>query len=319
MARLNHLKCIASLGLIAALAISTPALAADKLTVLLDWFVNPNHGPFIVAQEIGAFKRQNLDVTFVQPADPTMPPRMVAAGHGDIAVDYQPQLLVQVTNGLPLTRIGALVDRPMASLATLRGFGVNSIADFKGKRIGYNEVGGPAGLAAINTVLQTAHLSLRDVTLVNVGTALSTSLLTHRVDGVTVERNFESLEMASLGAKPIMFDFENYGVPAYENLILVVNSRNAGDPRYKRFLAAVREGSAYIKAHPDDGWRLFVHAYPNLNNKLNRAAWLATVPAFASDPAALNTARYAQEGQYLLANRVIKSNPPITLYTHPIR
>ena len=32
---------------------SAPAQAADKLTVLLDWFVNPDHGPLIVARERG--------------------------------------------------------------------------------------------------------------------------------------------------------------------------------------------------------------------------------------------------------------------------
>jgi putative hydroxymethylpyrimidine transport system substrate-binding protein len=69
-----------------------PACAAEHLTVLLGWFVNPNHGPLIVAQAIGAFAREGLDVEFVQPADPSMPPRLIAAGQGDIAIDYQPQL-----------------------------------------------------------------------------------------------------------------------------------------------------------------------------------------------------------------------------------
>ena len=87
-----------------------PAAAADSLTVLLDWSVNPNHGPLIVAQEIGAFRRAGLDVHFVQPADPTMPPRLIAAGHGDIALDYQAQLCQQVANGLPLMRIGVVID-----------------------------------------------------------------------------------------------------------------------------------------------------------------------------------------------------------------
>ena len=34
---------------------SLPALAADKLTVMLDWFVNPDHAPLIVAREKGFF------------------------------------------------------------------------------------------------------------------------------------------------------------------------------------------------------------------------------------------------------------------------
>ena len=119
-----------------------PAAAADSLTVLLDWSVNPNHGPLIVAQEIGAFRRAGLDVHFVQPADPTMPPRLIAAGHGDIALDYQAQLCQQVANGLPLMRIGVVIDKPLLTLVTLKSDRIASLADLKGRRIGYNEVGG---------------------------------------------------------------------------------------------------------------------------------------------------------------------------------
>jgi putative hydroxymethylpyrimidine transport system substrate-binding protein len=34
---------------------STPSLAADKLTVMLDWFVNPDHAPLVIAKEKGFF------------------------------------------------------------------------------------------------------------------------------------------------------------------------------------------------------------------------------------------------------------------------
>ena len=301
------------------MASASPALAADKLTVLLDWFINPNHGPLIVAQEIGAFKRANLDVTFVQPADPTMPPRLVAAGHGDIAIDYQPQLYQQVTQGLPLVRIGVLIDRPLSTLTTLKGNGVTRIADLKGKRIGYNEVGGAVNLAQIDSMLATGALTTRDVQLVNVGTALSTSLLTHRVDAVGVDRNFETFELIDKGAQPIGFDYERFGVPTYEDLIMVVNKTTLHDPRYRRFLAAVKEGADYIRAHPQDSWQLFIRRNPNLNNKLNRDAWTFTTPYFAADPAALDRAKYVQFGQFLAARKAIKFNPPIDSYAFEIK
>ena len=73
---------------------ATPAQAGDKLTVLLDWFVNPDHAPLIVAREKGYFAAQGLDVDLIAPADPNDPPKLVAAGKADIAVSYQPQLHV---------------------------------------------------------------------------------------------------------------------------------------------------------------------------------------------------------------------------------
>ena len=87
--------------------------AADKLTVILDWFVNPDHGPLIVARERGFFAAEGLEVELIAPADPNDPPKLVAAGQADIAVSYQPQLHLQVAQGLPLVRIGTLVATPL--------------------------------------------------------------------------------------------------------------------------------------------------------------------------------------------------------------
>ena len=104
----------------AALALTTTsALAADKMTLLLDWFVNPDHGPIIVAQERGYFKDQDLEVEIVAPADPSAPPKLVAAGQADLAVSYQPSLHLQVSEGLPLKRVGTLVATPLNCLLVL--------------------------------------------------------------------------------------------------------------------------------------------------------------------------------------------------------
>ena len=112
---------------------ASPVMAQDKLTVLLDWFVNPDHAPLIVAQEKGFFKAAGLEVKLIAPADPSLPPKLVAAGKADLAVSYQPQLHVQVGQGLPLIRIGTLVSTPLNSLVVLRDGPIKKIADLKGK------------------------------------------------------------------------------------------------------------------------------------------------------------------------------------------
>jgi putative hydroxymethylpyrimidine transport system substrate-binding protein len=110
---------------------ATPAVAQEKLTVLLDWFVNPDHAALVVAQQGGYFKRAGLDVTLVEPADPSAPPKLVAAGQGDIAVSYQPNLYLQVKEELPVRRIGGMVDTPLNSLVVLADGPVKSIGDLR--------------------------------------------------------------------------------------------------------------------------------------------------------------------------------------------
>ena len=77
--------------------------------MLLDWFVNPDHLPLVVAKERGMFAARGLDVELVAPADPSAPPRLVAAGQGDIALTYQPNLYLQVDEGMNLVRIGTAI------------------------------------------------------------------------------------------------------------------------------------------------------------------------------------------------------------------
>ena len=131
------LAVLAALALLAA----TPVRAAEKLTVLLDWFVNPDHAALVVAREKGFFAKEGLDVTLVEPADPSAPPRLVAAGQGDVAVTYQPNLYTQVKEGLPLVRVGTAIATPLNSLVVLGDGPVKGLADLKGKTIGYSIAG----------------------------------------------------------------------------------------------------------------------------------------------------------------------------------
>ena len=42
--------------------------AKDKMTLLLDWFINPDHGPIIIAKEKGYFSDQDLEIEIIAPA-----------------------------------------------------------------------------------------------------------------------------------------------------------------------------------------------------------------------------------------------------------
>ena len=119
----------------ALMTLATPALAADDMTLMLDWFVNPDHAPVVLAAEKGFFADEGLEVEIVAPADPADPPKLVAAGKADLAVSYQPQLHLQVHEGLPLVRVGTLVATPLNCLTVMADGPVQGIADLKGRKI----------------------------------------------------------------------------------------------------------------------------------------------------------------------------------------
>ena len=115
--------------------------------MLLDWFVNPDHAPCSLPQARGYFAQHGLEVELIAPADPNDPPKLVAAGKADVAVSYQPQLHLQVARGLPLKRFRDAGRDTAQLLGRSREGPVKSIADLRGRKVGYS-VGGSRGGAA---------------------------------------------------------------------------------------------------------------------------------------------------------------------------
>ena len=288
-------------------------LAADKLTVYLDWFVNPDHAPLIIAKEKGFFAQKGLEVELIAPADPSAPPRLIAAGQGDIAISYQPQLHVQVAEGLPLMRIGTIAETPLNALVSLKSGKVQSIADLKGKKVGFS-VGGFED-AVLAAMMKSHGLTLKDVELININFALSASLISGNVDAVIgAFRNFELNQLDIEGHPGLAFYPEENGVPVYDELIFIVKNDRVGDKRFRPFLDAIEQATLWLTNHPDEALKVFLKAHPDLDNELNRRAWVDTLPRFAKRPAALDTARYERFAKFMKEAGLVKKIVPVSEY-----
>ncbi|PVA09275.1 ABC transporter ATP-binding protein [Pelagivirga sediminicola] len=286
------------LALIAALLIAGPAAAQDRMTVVLDWFINPNHGPIVIAQERGYFADEGLEVEMIAPADASAPPKMVAAGQVDLALSYQPQLHLQVAEGLPLIRVGTLIASPLNCLLVLKDGPVASVADLKGRKIGYSVAGVEEALLA--AILSAHDIALDEVEMINVNWSLGPSVMSGQVDAVIgAYRNFELNQMEIEGVPGTCFYLEEVGVPSYDELIYVANPETMDSARIARFMRATEKATQYIVNHPGQSWEIFKSTAPELDDKLNARAWLDTIPRFALRPAAVDTGRYAEFERFL--------------------
>lgn len=312
------MRWMRAMAVAATMASALPAMAQDKLEVLLDWFVNPDHGPLYVAQEQGYFKDEGLAVELIAPADPNDPPRLVAAGQGDIAISYQPQLHLQVDAGLPVVRVGTLVATPLNTVIVLKDGPIKSIKDLKGKKIGFS-VGGFED-ALLGAMLEKHGLSLKDVTLINVNFSLSPALFAGQVDAIVGGyRNFELNQMAIENREGRAFFPEEEGVPAYDELVFITAKGKVDDPRVGRFLNAVERGTQYLINHPDAAWALFIKGRKDLDTDLNRRAWKDSIARFAHSPRALDRARYERFATFLKARGLVKATPAVATYAVELR
>ena len=132
-------------------------------------------------------------------------------------------------------------------------------------------------------------------------------------------RNFELTQLKLEGSEGRAFYPEEHGVPVYDELIYVARADRTDDPRLARFLAATERATIWLTNHPDAGWELFVAAHPDLDNALNRQAWIDTLPRFAKRPAALDAGRYARFADFMMEAGHVTDPPPVESYAVTIR
>lgn len=280
-------KLIVFLGLVFQLTAFASQPEQKTLTIVLDWFINPNHAPLIVAREEGFFAQNGLKVKFITPADVTAGEKMVAAGKADIAITYEPALLLHKNQGLPLAHFATLIDQPLNCLIVLKESKIRSLKDLKGKKIGC--CGAGVGRIIFSAMLKTAGLDLSDVQMINVKFNLVSALLTNKIDGfIDGMRNFEPLALKFNGKPVRVFYPEKYGFPKYSELILVTHKNRINDPSLVKFNSALKKGVEYLKKHPNKSWQKFAKAHPELNNSLNKKSWFMTLWYFSNNPARFN-------------------------------
>jgi ABC-type nitrate/sulfonate/bicarbonate transport system substrate-binding protein len=114
----------------------TSASIQTPFSVMLDWIPNPDHASLFDAIDHHYFTAAGLQVHPITPSESAEPLQQLAAGKVDIAISYQPELMIARDKGLKLVSIAALIQRPLTSIIALRGEHVHSVADLVGKRVG---------------------------------------------------------------------------------------------------------------------------------------------------------------------------------------
>jgi putative hydroxymethylpyrimidine transport system substrate-binding protein len=228
--------------------------ALTPVTLQLDWYPNPDHVGLYTAIDRGFFDRAGLNVTPRQPTDVSDPIKLVAAGRADLGISYEPEMFFAQQQHAPVVAVAAIVPTALNSIIAPGGKGITTPADLRGKTIGVD--GSASTNAYVDAVLRHAGLDPSDVHRVTVGFNLLPALLSGKVDAIAGGfQNIEGAELAARGLHPVVFPVDRYGVPGYDELVVVANSQRLHDDGgYRRevreFVAGLASGTAYAKAHP---------------------------------------------------------------------
>jgi putative hydroxymethylpyrimidine transport system substrate-binding protein len=295
---------------------STGAPKRESVRVMLDFFPNADHAGLYAAQGTGAFRKAGLDVSLQAPSDPSAPLKLLAAGKVDLAISYEPELLLARDKGQQLVAVGALVQKPLTSVMSIGRKAISDPKQLAGKTVG--TAGIPYQSAYLKAILGQAGVDPAGVKEVNVGFNLVPAMLSGRVDATLgAFWNYEGVQLAQQRKRPKIIRMEKAGVPTYNELVIVARRDELdteGGAKVRRFLRALAQGMKALKQDPATGIDPLLRANRDLDRRLQEASVRATMPVFfpadrAKPFGSMDPAEWAAYGTWMARNRLLR-NPP---------
>ncbi|MEH0021623.1 MAG: ABC transporter substrate-binding protein [Desulfobacter sp.] len=272
-------QIIIALVLALNLLVPVQGKAAEKLTLMLDWFPNVDHLPIYLAREAGYFDDHGIEVEIITPSETSDALKLAASGNVDMAVSYQPQTIIAAGRGLDIKAITPLVVHPLTTLLYLDP-AIERPSDLSGKKIGYTV----PGLMDVMLEAFADINGITDYTPVNVGFTILPALVSKKVDAVMGPfKTYETVGMKKHGYEARFFELEKYGIPDYEELIFVAGSNTlARKPEAVRgFVKAIRIALAEAQTDPEIALSLYLSAVPEADASIETEAFQLTRPYFA--------------------------------------
>lgn len=293
----------------------TPELTL--VTLALEWFLNPDHLPLVVAKEQGFFRDEGINLSILIPTVPEESLDLVAEGKADFGVGEQTNLIKARDVGAPLISIGPLLAHTVVCLMYLQDGPIKRLEHLRHRKVGWP--GLAIDLPILGTMLEAAGLTHDDIQPVDVGFGLTEALLTAKADAVFgAFVNYEQVEARSRGANVEFVSPTDYGVPDLYQLLLFTSDRLVKrDPALVRgFVRAYARGLEAAQDQPEESLGLYLKAHSMADPVLSAKTFDATLPFFPKDPKQ-DGARWKAVRDWLHDRRVIKTRLPLeTLFTN---
>src|SRR5881296_740349 len=281
------------------------------VTLALEWFLNPDHLPFVVAKEQGFFRDEGLDLSIVVPTVPEESLELVARGKADFGVGEQTNLIKARDQGSPLISIGPLLVHTVVCLMYLKDGPIKRLENLRQRRVGWP--GLEIDLPILGTMLEAAGLTHADIQPVDVGFALTDALLSGKADAVFgAFVNYEQVEAELKGASVEFVSPTRYNVPDMYQLVVLTSERMVKQhPEIVRgFSRALARGLALVHEQADEALSLYNKANAMADPTLSARTFGATLPFFPRE-LRQEPARWKGVHDWLHARGVIKKKLPL--------
>lgn len=258
----------------------------QKATLVLDWTPNTNHTGFYVAQELGYYEEDGIDLEIVQPPEDGAE-ALVASGKAQFGVSFQDTIAASYASDtpLPVTSIAAIINHNTSGIISRKDKGIDSFAKLEGHS--YATWDSPVEQNVIKAAMAAdggdfSKVELVSTTVTDVMTALSTDL----IDSVWVYEGWDVAKAKVDGFEYNYLDFAKSDpvLDYYSPTIITGDALMKDDPELvKSFLAATKKGYDYCVENPDEAADILCKAVPELDPALVEESMKFLSTAYVGD------------------------------------
>jgi len=226
--------------------------------------------PLFVAEELGFFAQNGLNVTIPSYAMGEQAIAAAEAGELDVAMTTEYPLVVAAFGNRSVSAIACIDKAQTASVIGRRDRGIATVADLRGKRVGVTRR--TTAEFYLGRVLDLNGMNIRDVTVVDVPRPQNVEAVVNgSVDAVVTATREVVPITARLGGDATVFSAQS-DQPAYVLLVCDRAWITAHTRETDQLLKALAMANEYILANPADA-RAIAGRRANLSEETMAALW----------------------------------------------
>lgn len=242
----------------------------NKITVVLDWTPNTNHTGMYVAQELGYYADQNLEVEIMQPPEDGAP-ALVASGKAQFGIDFQESFgpALAADSPLPITAVGAILSHNTSGIVSIKSANINSPKDLEGKR--FSAWSAPLVDAIMRTVIEKDGGDPAKVDILPGSVTDVVSALKANMDAVWIYEGWDgvALTLSDLDVNYMSFADLDERFDFYTPIIIASNDYLESSPdQAKAFMSATAKGYEYAIENPEEAAKILLKYAPELSEDM---------------------------------------------------
>ncbi len=287
----------------------------QKVTILLDWTPNTNHTGIYVAQKLGYFRDEGLEVTIQQPPQESST-ALVAAGKVEFAVAFQDFLAPALTSDtpLPVKAVAAIAQHNTSGIVCKKSANIRTYADLASKN--YSTFDNFIELALLKYCVESQGGRFENINLIRSQTNNIAAALGTNVDAAWGYFGIERIIATSFGIENDFLFFRDVDpVLDFYTPVLICNESyiNRSPAVIRKVLTALSKGYSFAATHPKEAADILVECVPELDctttlesQKYMSAQYISDAPSWGR----IDAARWNNFYDWLFEKRIIKRQIP---------